>query len=94
MSNALFDPLRELEWVKEFRRREYIASWLTKHRHEYPDDRTALLHCHPTDKDLDWPPKDGTFSVDWGTGGLVVTLDGLKKLPAKQRNAIYKLGGL
>lgn len=94
MSNALFDPLEELKWVKEFRRREYIAHWLAKHRHEYPDDRTALLHCHPTDKDLGWPPKDGTFSVDWGTGGLVVTLYGLKKLPAKQRNAIYKLGGL
>lgn len=89
-----FDPVTELERVKEFRGREYMRKWLHAHADEYPDRSTAMLHMPaPTDADLGWP-LNGTLTVHWGSGYIVIGVEGLNKLPAKQRNAIYKLGGL
>ncbi len=46
----------------------------------------------PTDADIGFPIE--TLTVEWGSGCLMVELAALAKMPAAQRNKIYKLGGL
>lgn len=46
----------------------------------------------PSDAVIGFPIE--TLAVEWSRGYLVIELSALAKLPAKQRNAIYKLGGL
>ena len=90
----MFNLTAVLQQIKEHRLQGYITRWLNAHRRNYPNDSAALLHCRPTDDDLNYPPKEGAFSTEWGTGYIVIDIalaEGY--LSAAQLEEIYKLGG-
>ncbi len=88
------EPLKELEAVRDMLAREWIEKWAREHQVEHGGYPEALVHApRPTDEQLGWAPKT-TVLVEWDTGFLVADLEKVNKLPAKQRNAIYKLGGM
>lgn len=78
---------REIEWKKKYCREHKL------YRREgcvnVEDIRCAP---EPADADLGW--SNESLTVQWETGYLTVELAALAKLPAAQRNKIYKLGGL
>lgn len=72
-----------LEEIRAVRKQEWKRDYYAKH-HVYAPE--------PTDKDLGFPLQ--TLTVQWNTGFITIELSALAKLPAAQRNKIYKLGGL
>lgn len=89
------------EEIRGYRALQWKIDWCKKHgayrevqvsrfRTERLPDVAAAPE--PTDKDLDWP--ETMISVQWDTGYITITMDALQKLPANQRNKIYKLGGM
>lgn len=79
--------VREMEWRKRFCREHKLYRYDSFFCEE--DIRQAP---YPTDKDLGFPLQ--TLTVQWDTGFATIELSALAKLPAAQRNKIYKLGGL
>lgn len=96
MSNALFDPVKEMDQVLAYRKchPDQVMEATTKRRYS----KAHVLRDHlknPTNEDLHWSPAEGIFSANWGTGHIVIDVALAKeKLPAAQLRKIYKLGGL
>ena len=96
MSNALFDPVKEMDQVLAYRKCHPSQTIDDATRRKYSKAHVLRNHLeNPTDEDLHWPPEEGIFSTDWGTGHIVIDVALAKeKLPAAQLRKIYKLGGL
>lgn len=90
------DIERAIEEIRAIRVREWKEKYCREHELYkdtlYTRELDLTLAPEPTDADIGFPLE--TFAVCWETGYLVIELSALENMPAKQRNAIYKLGGL
>lgn len=88
--------MKEMDQVLKYRKYhpDQVMDNTTKRR--YSKAHVLCDHLqNPTDEDLHWPPAEGIFSADWGTGHIVIDVALAKeKLSAAQLRKIYKLGGL
>ena len=87
----------EIQKAKEetiaINRENWKDEWVKKYLKNNPDSGGVLLKAIPEPRLNDITPKSW-FITQWDTGFIVADLEKLMKLPKKQRDKIFALGGI